>query len=104
MRLATGTLSLFLLVASCGPAEWVEVRPEEAGFSIQMPAPPVERTQPVEITGARPAARTSSVTRSAQCSGASDALLFSFDTFRLQRTAIDAGYSRAAAARNSRRL
>jgi hypothetical protein len=51
MRLTTCALWLFLLVASCGPAEWVEVRPEDAGFSIQMPAPPVERTQPVEITG-----------------------------------------------------
>ena len=50
MRLATVALSLFLLVASCGPAEWVEVRPEDGGFSIQMPAAPVEKTQPVATT------------------------------------------------------
>jgi hypothetical protein len=50
MRLTSCALWLFLLVASCGPAEWVEVRPEEAGFSIQMPAAPTERTQPVQTT------------------------------------------------------
>ena len=55
MRLTTGALSLFLLVASCGPAEWVEVRPEDGGFSIQMPAAPVESTQPVD-TAAGPIA------------------------------------------------
>jgi len=51
MRPAAGALSLILLVASCGSAEWVEVRPEDGGFSIQMPATPVESTQPVETAG-----------------------------------------------------
>ena len=51
MRLASAALSLFLLIASCGPAEWVDVRPESAGFSIQMPGAPVESTESVEIAG-----------------------------------------------------
>jgi hypothetical protein len=50
MRPAAALL-LFPLIASCGPADWVEVRPDDAGFSIRMPAEPVERTQPVETTG-----------------------------------------------------
>jgi hypothetical protein len=37
-------------MASCGGGEWVEVRPEGAGFSIQMPAPPAEKTQVVQTT------------------------------------------------------
>ena len=48
--LAAAAFSLFPLIGSCSPAEWVEVRPEDGGFSIQMPAAPVETTQPVKTT------------------------------------------------------
>jgi hypothetical protein len=48
MRLAAAALPLLLLMATCGRAEWAEVRPKGAGFSIQMPATPAEKTQAVQ--------------------------------------------------------
>lgn len=48
-------LSLSLLIASCGPGDWVEVRSKEGRFSTKMPAIPAETTQQVE-TAAGPIA------------------------------------------------
>jgi hypothetical protein len=48
-------LPLSLLIASCGSGDWVEVRPQDGRFSIEMPAPPTETTQRVE-TAAGPIA------------------------------------------------
>ncbi|MBW2540502.1 MAG: hypothetical protein JRF15_00295 [Deltaproteobacteria bacterium] len=41
-------LSISLLIASCGPGDWVEVRSKEGRFSIKMPATPAQTTQEVE--------------------------------------------------------
>jgi hypothetical protein len=41
-------LSLSLLIASCGPGDWVEVRSKDGRFSIKMPAIPAETTQEVK--------------------------------------------------------
>jgi hypothetical protein len=41
-------LPLSLLIASCGPGDWVEVRSKDGRFSIKMPAIPAETTQEVE--------------------------------------------------------
>ena len=48
MRLTSCALWLFLLVASCGPAEWVEVRPED-GRTVGDHPRPLER----QVAGAR---------------------------------------------------
>ncbi len=41
-------LSVCLLIASCGPDDWVEIRSQEGRFSTKMPAIPGETTQEVE--------------------------------------------------------
>ncbi|HEX9814668.1 MAG TPA: hypothetical protein VGB31_06945 [Myxococcota bacterium] len=48
-------LPLALLIASCGPGDWLEIRSNEGGFSIEMPAIPAETTRQVE-TAAGPIA------------------------------------------------
>jgi len=51
-------LSLSLLIASCGPGDWVEVRSQAGRFSIQMPAIPAETTRLVETAAGSIALRS----------------------------------------------
>jgi hypothetical protein len=51
-------LSVSLLIVSCGPGDWVEIRSKEGRFSTRLPAIPIETTQQVETAAGRIALRS----------------------------------------------